>query len=109
MRCGMQCLRIHSQGKRLIKTNRSASIEMAVISLCYFHAIDVERMGRAKRSAIGFLKGFTQTFKANNVNIVTTMWNRLQNEKITDAEQRCNALQVEIYKVSASITNAAHE
>ncbi|KAF9031910.1 hypothetical protein BJ165DRAFT_1571790 [Panaeolus papilionaceus] len=82
-----------------LRTN-SSSVEMAVITLCYFHAIDVARMGRTKRSAVEFLKGFAQTFRANNVNIVTTMWNKLWNEKLaTDAEQRFNTLQVEIYKM----------
>ncbi|KAF9031920.1 hypothetical protein BJ165DRAFT_1616460 [Panaeolus papilionaceus] len=80
------------------------SVEMAVVTLCYFHAIDVARVGGTKRSAVEFLKGFAQTFKANNVNIVTTMWNKLWKEKqTTDAEQRFNALQVEIYKSLPSL------
>ncbi|KAF9031913.1 hypothetical protein BJ165DRAFT_1616456, partial [Panaeolus papilionaceus] len=79
------------------------SVEMAVVTLCYFHPIDVPRMGATRRGAVKFLQGFAQTFKANNVNVVTTMWNKLWNDKLsTAAELRFEALKVEIYKASAS-------
>ncbi|KAF9031912.1 hypothetical protein BJ165DRAFT_862002 [Panaeolus papilionaceus] len=80
------------------------SVEMAVVTLCYFHAIDIARVAGTKRDAVEFLRGFAQTFKANNVNVVTTMWNKLWNDKqTTDAEQRFNALQVEIYRSLPSL------
>ncbi|KAF9051477.1 hypothetical protein BJ165DRAFT_1449023 [Panaeolus papilionaceus] len=71
------------------------------VSIFYFQPITDIRMGGSKRHAIKLLRAFADSFEANHVNIITTMWNRISNSKQREAaQQRYGALREEVYKSS---------
>lgn len=51
--------------------------DIAIITLCYLQPITEIH---AKRIAVKYLTVFTLKFKANNTNIITTMWNRIRGD-----------------------------
>ncbi|KAF9030645.1 hypothetical protein BJ165DRAFT_1616648 [Panaeolus papilionaceus] len=71
------------------------------VSILYFHPINAVRMSGSKRKLVKFLTSFGAAFFANNINVVTSMWNLCFNPKqVREANDRLLKLRLDIYKNS---------
>lgn len=76
------------------------SATVVVVVVLYFQAITDVRIGRSKQESINLLRAFAESFGADNIDVVTTMWNTLPtNRQVKDANQRFECFTEEIYKV----------
>ncbi|KAF9033369.1 hypothetical protein BJ165DRAFT_1567661 [Panaeolus papilionaceus] len=80
-----------------------SAASVAVIIL-YFQPITDIRMGGSKRDAVKLLRAFAESFEAEGISVVTTMWNQISSpEKMEDANHRLSNLQKEIFVESDTL------
>ncbi|KAF9040915.1 hypothetical protein BJ165DRAFT_1596306 [Panaeolus papilionaceus] len=75
-----------------------------VVYIFYFQPITDIRIGSSKRDAVKILREYVNQYKAKDISVITTMWNRLSTPKqLEDASHRFNTLKEEIYARSGSL------
>ncbi|KAF9031146.1 hypothetical protein BJ165DRAFT_1535478 [Panaeolus papilionaceus] len=68
------------------------------VRILYFQPITDIRMGGSKRDAVKLFRAFAESFRANGITVVTTMWNHIASpKKIEDANLRFSELQKKIF------------
>ncbi|KAF9033319.1 hypothetical protein BJ165DRAFT_1515350 [Panaeolus papilionaceus] len=80
-----------------------SAASVAVIIL-YFQPITDIRMGGSKRDAVKLLRAFAESFEAEGISVVTTMWNQISSPgKMEDANHRLSNLQKDIFVESDTL------
>ncbi|KAF9037040.1 hypothetical protein BJ165DRAFT_1532442 [Panaeolus papilionaceus] len=71
---------------------------VVIVELFYFQPITDIRISGSKRDAVKILQGYIRPFDAQNVTVITTMWNQLSTPKqLEDANCRLGTLKKQIY------------
>ncbi|KAF9033322.1 hypothetical protein BJ165DRAFT_1598789 [Panaeolus papilionaceus] len=80
------------------------SAATVIVHIFYFQPITDIRIGGSKRDAVKLAKAFAESFKANGMTVVTTMWNHISSsKKMEDAKCRLSDLTSKIFRGSDTL------
>ncbi|KAF9033374.1 hypothetical protein BJ165DRAFT_1598798 [Panaeolus papilionaceus] len=76
--------------------NQSAAF--VYVHILYFQPITDIRMGGSKRNAVKLLRAFAESFRADGITVVATMWNHISSsKKMEDVNHQLSDLENEIF------------
>ncbi|KAF9038008.1 hypothetical protein BJ165DRAFT_1597079 [Panaeolus papilionaceus] len=84
--------------------NLRKSAAIVVVIILYFQPITDIRISRSKEDSVNLLRAFSESFKASNIDVITSMWNTLATTaQIEDANIRFESLRDRIFNNSEKL------
>ncbi|KAF9043915.1 hypothetical protein BJ165DRAFT_1404805 [Panaeolus papilionaceus] len=75
-----------------------------LVDILYFQPITDIRISDSRREAVELFQQLANVFMADDISVVTTMWNRISTrKKFEDADRRCNDLEKQIFSASYEV------